>query len=339
MPLSLPQFEQRLGGDTLPPAILLAGAEPLLLLEAADAVRARARTLGFAEREVHDVETGFDWDALRTSFASLSLFSARRLIELRLPTGKPGKEGGDIVAGFCANPVPDLCLLVSAAQWSRAHETAWVKSVEQAGWFVPLWPLKPNELPGWIGRRLRQRGVDAGPDAVAALVERVEGNLLAAAQEVDKLALLKPPGRLDAETMLGLVADSARYDVFRLTDTALAGDTTHALRMLAGLRGEGEQVPPMLSWIASQVQLLAQFSAVAERGGNLGQAMQQARMWDSKQGLFRRALGRGNARHFERLLADCARIDRIAKGRAGGDAWLELERLIVGIGAPRALPG
>nr|WP_221282037.1 DNA polymerase III subunit delta [Chiayiivirga flava] len=337
--MSLPQFEQRLGGDTLPPAILLAGAEPLLLLEAADAVRARARTLGFAEREVHDVETGFDWDALRTSFASLSLFSARRLIELRLPTGKPGKEGGDIVAGFCANPVPDLCLLVSAAQWSRAHETAWVKSVEQAGWFVPLWPLKPNELPGWIGRRLRQRGVDAGPDAVAALVERVEGNLLAAAQEVDKLALLKPPGRLDAETMLGLVADSARYDVFRLTDTALAGDTTHALRMLAGLRGEGEQVPPMLSWIASQVQLLAQFSAVAERGGNLGQAMQQARMWDSKQGLFRRALGRGNARHFERLLADCARIDRIAKGRAGGDAWLELERLIVGIGAPRALPG
>lgn len=339
MSLSLPQFDQRLGGDTLPPVILLAGAEPLLVLEAADSVRARARALGFAEREVHDVESGFDWDSLRASFASLSLFSSRRLVEVRLPTGKPGKDGSELLDGFCEDPAPDICLLVTAAQWSRAHEAAWVKSVEKAGWFVPLWPLKPNEMPGWIGRRLKQRGVDATPDAVAALAERVEGNLLAAAQEVDKLALLRPAGRLDADGMLALVADSARYDVFRLTDTALAGDTTHALRMLASLRGEGEQVPPMLSWIASQVQLLAQFSAVAERGGNVGQAMQQARLWDSKQGLFKRALGRGNARQFERLLADCARIDRIAKGRGAGDAWLELERLVVGIGNPRALPG
>lgn len=339
MALSLPQFDQRLGGDSLPPAILLAGAEPLLLLEAGDNVRKRARALGFAEREVFDVESGFDWDTLRASFLSLSLFSSRRLLEVRLPTGKPGKDGSEIIDSFCKDPAPDLCLLVTASQWSRAHETAWVKSVEKHGWFVPLWPLKPNEMPGWIGRRLKQRGVDASPDAVEALAERVEGNLLAAAQEIDKLALLRPDGRLDAETMLALVADSARYDVFRLTDTALAGDITHALRMLASLRGEGEQIPPMLSWIASQVQMLANFSAVAERGGNVGQAMQQARLWDSKQGLFKRALGRGTARQFERLLADCARIDRIAKGRGAGDAWLELERLVVGIGNPRALPG
>ena len=339
MPLSPAQFEQRLGGDRLPPVILIAGAEPLLLLEACDAVRQRARALGYAEREVHDVDTGFDWSAVRMGFASLSLFSARRVVELRLPTGKPGKEGAEVIEGFCADPAPDLCLMISAGQWSRAHETGWVKTVESAGWFLPLWPLKPNELPGWIGRRLRQRGIDATPDAIAALAERVEGNLLAAAQEVDKLALLKPDGRLDAEAMLGLVADSARYDVFRLTDTALAGDTTHALRMLAGLRGEGEQVPPMLSWIASQVQILAQLSAVQESGGNMAQAMQQARLWESKQAMFRRAIGRGSARHFEHLLGDCARIDRISKGRAGGDAWLELERLIVGIAAPRALPG
>jgi DNA polymerase-3 subunit delta len=339
MPLSLPQFEQRLAGESLPPVVLLAGSEALLLLEAGDALRLRARVLGYSERTVFDVETGFDWNDVRMAFNSLSLFATRRVIELRLPTGKPGKDGGEVIESFCKDPAPDLCLLVCAGQWSRAHETGWVKAVEKVGWFLPLWPLKPNELPGWIGRRLRQRGVDAGPDAVAALAERVEGNLLAAAQEIDKLALLRPPGRLDAERMLGLVADSARYDVFRLADTALAGDTTHALRMLAGLRGEGEQVPPMLSWIASQVQLLAQFSAVQEAGGNLAQAMQQSRMWDSKQALFKRAIGRGSARHFERLLGDCARIDRISKGRAGGDAWLELERLIVGIGSPHALPG
>jgi DNA polymerase-3 subunit delta len=207
---------------------------------------------------------------------------------------------------------------------------------------VVLWPPRPNELSPWIARRLRSRGIEAAPDAVEILAARIEGNLLAAAQEVDKLALLKGRGaggaqKIDAAEMESLVADSARYDVFRLADTALAGDGAHALRMLAGLRAEGEQVVPLLSWLAGQVQALAQVSAVQDAGGNVAQAMLQARIWDSKQPLFRRALQRGSAAHFARLVSDCARIDRISKGRATGDAWLELERLIVGIALPRAL--
>jgi DNA polymerase-3 subunit delta len=338
MPLSSSQFEQKLQDASLAPAWLVASSDPLLLLEAADALRQRARALGFAEREVFEADARFDWSELDASFGMLSLFSAQRLIEVRLPTGKPGKEGGALIEKFCAAPPPDVLLLVTSAEWSNRHEAAWSRAIERAGHAVVLWPPRPNELPAWIARRLKSRGLDASAEAAAMLAERIEGNLLAAAQEVDKLALLKGRGRLDAEEMAALVADSARYDVFRLTDTALSGDALHALRMLAGLRGEGEQVVPLLSWLANQVQLLAQLARVQEAGGNLAQAMTQARLWDSKQSLFKRALGRGSAAHFERLVADCARIDRISKGRAEGDAWIELERLVVGIAMPRALP-
>lgn len=338
MPINASQFEQRLAASDLAPVWLLASAEPLLLLEASDALRARARALGYSEREVFETDARFDWDELKASFGMLSLFATRRLIEVRLPTGKPGKDGAAAIESFCTNPAPDVLLLVTAAEWSKSHETAWVRAVERAGAVLVRWPPKPNELPAWIARRLKSRGVDAAPDAAVLLAERIEGNLLAAAQEVDKLALLKGRGRIDAAEMESLVADSARYDVFRLTDTALAGETARALHMLAGLRGEGEHVVPMLSWLATQVQALAHVAAVQDAGGNVGQAMTQARIWDSKQPLFRRALSRGSAAHFEQLLSDCARIDRISKGRADGDAWRELERLIVGIAAPRALP-
>jgi DNA polymerase-3 subunit delta len=254
-----------------------------------------------------------------------------------LPTGKPGKEGAALIEKFCAAPVPDVLFLVTAAEWSGKHDAAWSRAIAKTGNVVVLWPPRPHELPGWIARRLKSHGVDASAEAAALLAERIEGNLLAAAQEVDKLVLLQHGGRIDLEQMQALVADSARYDVFRLTDTALAGDTAHALRMLAGLRGEGEQVVPLLSWLATQVQLLARLAALQEDGGNLAQAMNQARLWESKQAVFKRALGRGSAAHFERLVSDCARIDRISKGRASGDAWVELERLVVGIARPGAL--
>lgn len=338
MALTQAQFDKFLADKPLPPVILIASAEPLLLLEASDQVRRRAREQGYAERSVFEAGKDFDWNALTAELSSLSLFSARRLIEIRLPTGRPGKEGGGLLAAFAREPVPDLALLIQAGQWSRAHETAWVKEVDRAGWLLPMWPIKPQELPRWIGQRLASRGLRADAQATALLAERVEGNLLAAAQEIDKLALLHAGGTLDATTMHALVSDSARYDVFGLTDAALTGDAGHALRMLAGLRGEGAQVPALLSWVASQLTILVRLAAVKAHGGNLSQAMQQAGLWQSKQQAFKRALERGRLSDFERLLAACARLDRIAKGRGDGDAWLEMERLIVGMAAPRALP-
>jgi DNA polymerase III subunit delta len=338
MPINPQQLERQLAGGTLAPVYLVAGSEDLLRLEAADAVRAAARAQGFAEREVFEAGSGFDWNSLHASFSAMSLFASRRLLDVRLPTGKPGKEGAALIEGFCKDPPPDLCLLIVAADWSRAHEANWSRAVEKAGRFVQVWPLKANELPGWIKARLHSRGVRADADAVALLAERVEGNLLAAAQEVDKLALLAPGETIDAARMQQLVADSARFDVFGLTEAALGGDVPRALRMLHGLRAEGGQVPQLISWVATQVQVLAALSATQEAGGNLPQAMRDLRVFESRQPLFRRALARGNCAHFERLVAACALIERSGKGRAGGDPWLQFERMLVALGSPAAAP-
>lgn len=339
MPTTLDQFQHQLTGAELAPVYLLAGEEHLLVFEAADALRARARELGYVERDVLDVDQHFDWNQLAMAGASMSLFATRRMIDLRMPTGKPGKEGSAALIEYCGRPPPDTVLLITCEQWSRQHETAWVTAVEKAGVFVPFWPIKPNELPGWIDQRMKRAGLKPDREAIAELAVRIEGNLLAAAQEIDKLKLLHGSEPLDAATLEDLVADSARFDVFRLTDAALAGEGGRALRVLAGLRAEGEQVPALMGWLLMQLQQLARLAGA----GNLAAAFRAERIYPARESLFRKALGRAEAAHWEQCLALAARIDRISKGRevdvfgkAVGDAWLHLERLIAAIAQPRA---
>lgn len=339
MSLTLAQFQKQLAAPELKPVYLLAGEEHLLLLEAADSLRARARELGYSEREVLDAEAGFDWSELTMAAASMSLFATRRVIDLRLPGGRPGKDGSAGIAEYCANPPPDTVLLISCTQWSKQHEGAWVAAVEKAGTFVPLWPLKANELPDWIAQRMAKAGLKPDRDAIDALAERIEGNLLAAAQEIDKLKLLHGGAPLDAATLEDLVADSARFDVFRLADAALAGDGARALRVLAGLRAEGEQVPGLMGWMVNQLQMLARLAGA----GNLSAALRVERIWPAREGMYRKALARADAAHWERCLAEASLIDKVSKGRevdaAGkpvGDAWRQLERLIAAIAQPRS---
>ncbi|HET8897394.1 MAG TPA: DNA polymerase III subunit delta [Rhodanobacteraceae bacterium] len=331
MPLTLPRFHQQLAQAPLPPAILLASAEPLLLLEAADGVRARAREQGYAEREVIEADARFNWDELTRSGATLSLFASRRLIDLRLPTGKPGKDGAAAIVAWCKDANPDTTLLVTCEEWSRKHEGAWVEAIDKTGWFAPLWPLKRDELPAWIGARLASRGINADSEAVALLIERTEGNLLAAAQEIDKLVMLHQGGQLDAATLGGLIADSARFDVFQFTDAALAGETPRALRMLAGLRGEGEEPIPMMAWIGRQLELALRLASA----GDFASQARAEHLWPARERLFRSALRRAGAEHWRDCLLRAGRIDRIAKGREAGDVWRELERLTVAIAEPR----
>jgi DNA polymerase-3 subunit delta len=339
MPTTLAQFHKHLTGPDLKPVYLLAGEEHLLLLEAADALRARARELGFTEREVLDVDANFDWSSLKMAAASMSLFASRRLIDLRLPNGKPGKEGSAAIVEYCERPQPDTLLLISCTQWSKQHEAAWVTTVEKVGVFLPLWPLKPNELPDWVEHRMRRAGLQPDRAAVAELSERIEGNLLAAAQEIDKLKLLHGSAPLDAATLEDLVADSARFDVFRLCDAAIGGDAARALRVLAGLRAEGEQVPGLMGWVTMQLQMLTRLASA----GNLSAAFRAERIWPAREGIYRKALARADGSHWERCLAQAAYIDKISKGRevddfgkAFGDAWLQFERLIVAIAQPRS---
>jgi len=332
---ALEGFLQTLAKGELAPVYLLASDEPLQLQEAGDALRARARALGYAEREVLDVEAHFDWDNLARSSASLSLFSSRRLIELRLPTGKPDRDGAAAFTEWCKSPAPDTVLMISAAQWSKKHEGAWVKTVERAGVYVWLRAPYLEQLPAWIRARMHAKGFAPREDAIALLAERAEGNLLAIAQEIDKLAAQRDGGAVSAEDLESLGADNAVYDVFKLTDAAFGGDAARALKILNGLRAEGEDVIPMLGWLLNQLDLALRLSSASDFASAV---RNEYGMWPARQNLFAGALkraGRGNA-HWRHCLAECARIDRMAKGREWGDPWREMERLLVAIAQPRA---
>ncbi len=337
-------FTRALAAKPLPPAILVAGVDELRVIEAGDAVRAKARREGF-ERSTYEVEGRFDWDRLVGDFSEMSLFASARLLDLRMPEGKVGKDGSAVIAGFCKDPPPGTTLLVSFMPWRRDQAAAaWVKAIAAVGHVLAMWALDRSKLPEWVQARLRARGIEASQDAAMLLAERVEGNLLAAAQEVDKLALLLAGGqgavgpdgaRIDVATMERLVADAARFDVFKLVDASLAGDTARALRIVRALRAEGETVPALLGAIASQLRALAELAADAA-GGGVQAAMQARGIWEFRQALYRRALERHDFRQWETFAIEVGRIDRIAKGRGEGDAWVALERLLAAVATPRA---
>lgn len=329
-------FIRQLGKAPLPAAILIAGVDELRVIEAADAVRGRAREQG-CERTIHDVDGRFDWDSLVADFSAMSLFASARLLDVRAPEGKLGKEGSDVIAGFCKDPPPGTTLLLTCMEWNkRLADAAWVKAIGKCGHVLTMWAVQRHKMPDWLLQRLRARGIDASHEAAELLADRVEGNLLAAAQEVDKLALLADGRqRVDVEQMRRLVADSSRFDVFKLTDACLAGDAARVLRIVRGLRAEGEAVPALLGAIALQLQQLAGLAAVAARGGDLRAAMVAQRIWDARQAQIRLALERHDASTWERLAIAIGNVDRMAKGRADGDPWLALERLLVAVATAR----
>ena len=323
----------------LHPVYLIAGPETLRVLEAADAVRRRARAQGIGEREVFDADgRDFDWGMLEATFNAPSLFSARRLVEVRLPTGKPGKDGAEAISSFCASPPPDVVLLITGGEWSKAHQGKWTEAVSRIGVVSIAWAIKPHELAGWVESRLRMKGLSVDRDAAQILVERVEGNLLAAAQEIDKLVLLAGGNTLDAATMQSLVADAARYDVFRLTDAVLDGQAALVSRMLAGLRAEGDVVAGLMPMVIRELLRTAALARAQARGGNLGAEMKSQGIWEARQAPFKRVLQRhSNPARWDRFVAEASRIDRIAKGRADGDAWVAMERLLLAIAEARAV--
>lgn len=330
MPLKPEAFQRQLAERDLPPVILLGGSEPLLVLEAADAVRARARESGYSERQVLDADSRFDWDKLAREGASMSLFASRRLIDLRLAGGRAGQQGSKALAQWVKAPPPDVLLLITADDWSKKHVVTWVKAIDKSGWFVPFWPVKPHEMTGWVQARLRTHGMQADQTAAQLLVDRTEGNLLAAAQEIDKLQMLGMSGRLEARTLSTLVANSARFDVFGLTDAAFAGDSKRALKMLRGMRSEGAEPLMMLGWLVRQLE---QAMRLAQATDFNAQARKEG-LWQARQQQFRSLLQRQNGPQLAACMAVAARIDAIAKGRAGGDVWRELDRLILGLADP-----
>lgn len=338
MNLRAEQLADRLGA-ALAPVYLVSGDEPLQQGEACDAIRAAARTQGFTERQVMHVEAGFDWKALLAEANALSLFAERKLIELRLPSGKPGSEGAKVIAAYLERPPEDTVLLIISGKLDKAaQKTQWFKAVDRAGVTVQVWPVEASELPGWIERRLRQRGLQPAPGAAALLAERVEGNLLAAAQEVEKLALSCAGGALDAEQVEAAVANSARFDAFGLVDAALLGDVPRVTRMLHGLQAEGVEPLALLWAVAREIRSLAAMAAQVEAGLPRERAM--ARVWGKRKTAVGAGLNRHNALRWQQMLRRAGRIDRIVKGAAAGNAWDELLQLtLLMAGVPLFKPG
>jgi DNA polymerase III subunit delta len=296
-------------------AYLLAGEEPLLLQEAADVLRDAARQAGYTEREVLHVETGFDWDSLRRSGENLSLFASRRLLEVRLGDKSPGPEGAEALTEWLASPQPDTILVVHAGKLDkRARESAWFNTFERSAVALYAWPIKPDELPRWIEARLRAAGLDADRDAVALLAQRTEGNLLACAQEIEKLKLLCPDGRVDAPRVLEATADSARFDIYDLVDTILEGRAPEVLQVLERLREEGVDVVPIVFVLAGTLRQLYRFGLALSRGAGADRAIREAGIWKTRQGLFQRALRRLPMERLLDLIREAAWLDRVSKG-------------------------
>ncbi|MFU8896198.1 MAG: DNA polymerase III subunit delta [Gammaproteobacteria bacterium] len=352
MSLSPEQLEAGLA-RRLAPAYLIAGDEPLLVQECADAIRRRAREGGFDEREVHAVERGFDWAAFAGDLSSLSLFASRRLIELRFRTPAAAAGGAELFARFAAAPPDDIVLLAIAPKLDRRAQGApWVKALAGAGELIEVWPVEGPALPSWIQARLRRAGLRADAEAVRLLAERVEGNLLAAHQEIEKLRLLHGEGELDTEAVRAAVADSARYDIFKLADAAVAGDLGRALRILAGLKAEGLAIPQVLWPLARELRSLAKVRWLMDEGLAPQAAMTRAGVWRNRTGLVSRALQRHDGRTLRALARQLALVDRMSKGAPPGNAapvlhgesavraparcdpWAELVALVSALAAP-----
>ncbi len=316
-------------------AYLVSGDDPLLVSEACDAIRGRAREQGFTGREIHFVERGFDWGELRASAQSLSLFADRRIIEVRMPSGSPG-EGADTLIDMATHPSDDILLLIVTEKLdARALSTRWATAVEQQGVVVQIWPIDLARLPAWIEERLGRHGLQADVAVASLIAERVEGNLLAAHQEVEKLALLNPPGRLTAEAVLEAVVDSARYDTLQLGEVAMRGQTARALRILRGLRQEGVELTLVLWGVNKDLQWLARVEFLMRGGQSADAAMAAEHVWRPRQAAMRQALTRLKTNAIRGLLTDASRVDRAIKGALKRDPWTEMEALIARLAGVR----
>lgn len=308
------------------PLYVISSDEHLLALEAADKIRKAARANGYSERDVLTVERTFKWGELLAANQALSLFGDKKLIELRIPTGKPGKDGGAALQAYAKDLSPDNLTLITLPKldWQTA-KAAWVASLQQAAVYIEIPTIERAQLPGWIGTRLAAQGQSADRQGLDFIADRVEGNLLAAHQEIQKLGLLHEPGKLSFEQIHDAVLNVARYDVFKLSEAMLAGDPARLVRMLEGLKGEGEALPLVLWAVAEEIRTLLKLKSGMAQGRPLGVLLKEYRIWGPRERMMEPALRRISLPTLEKALQDAAQVDKMVKGLRSkafaGDAW------------------
>ncbi|AKH70816.1 DNA polymerase III, delta subunit [Spongiibacter sp. IMCC21906] len=310
-------------------AYLVTGDELLLTQEACDKIRQSCRQQGIEEREVLEVERGFDWNQLLSAGSSMSLFADRKLIELRLGGGKMDQKSSAALQEFLTQSDGSNILLVSCGRLdSRSMNAKWVKALDGAGAVIQVWPVERRQLSQWISQRMQDRGMQADSVAIELLADRVEGNLLAADQEIEKLRVLVGERPINADIVASAVASSARYDVFKLIDAALAGNAAQALQMYSSLSAEGSEEIPMLGAISRELRTLYQCATAIEQGNGIERVLENHRVWDKRKGLYKRCLSKHNVSSLAKLLQLAGRIDPALKGQSAENGPLLMTELV-----------
>lgn len=313
----------------LAPIYLVGGEEPLLLQECCDQIREAARAQGFIERELLQVESGFDWSELQ-QVAAPSLFASQKIIDLRLRTGKPGRDGAKVLGEWADDPDPNIILLISCEKWDAgSRKSKWASKLEKAGQRLDIWPIKAQELPGWLEQRMRQHGMQPEPDVLRILADRLEGNLLAARQEIDRLALIKGAGVVTVDDVMKVVADSSRFDAFTLAEHMLSGNLRDGLRVAAGLKRMDTPIPLLLGALLKELKTTEAFRLAMRAGEQETMVFRRLNIWYNRQSIVRAAARRLHTRKLYEAFKLLALMDRQSKGRAAGDAWQSLDSLLV----------
>ncbi|WP_438971073.1 DNA polymerase III subunit delta [Methylophaga sp.] len=316
--------------QSLQAVYLIYGDEALLVEEAAEKVRTQVRQAGANDREVWHVEGRFDWSQIKWQEQSLSLFASHRLIEIRLPSGSPGKDGGEALRRFVADPPPDTTLIIISGKIdSRSQKAKWFTELDKLGLTVPVWSIDIAQLPGWINQRMQQKGLQSNIKLAALIAERVEGNLFAAAQEIDKLQLLSTDGALTEELIVQSVADNARFEAFGLVDTVLMGQSGKIPRIIERLRAEGVDILAVFSALSWSLRRMVDMSVQLQQGAQLDRvfASQRPPVWDKNKPIMRQALGRYESHQWQQFLQQMAEIDQAAKGIVKICPWRLMEKL------------
>lgn len=331
------QLPQHLQGK-LAPVYFVSGDEALLVQETCDAIRQAARKNGFSERERHHIDKQFEWQQLLSSANSMSLFDDKKIIELRIENGKPGADGSKAICEYLENPSEDnLLLIVTPKLDGSTQRSKWVKQIEKSGYWIPIWPISAAQLPRWLQQRLQSVGLKADSQAIELLSTRIEGNLLAAHQEIEKLRLLAKDEWVSPELIANTVANSARYDVFGLVDKALLGDARGAVRNLNGLKSEGTEPITILWALAREVRMLLTITTAVAQGQNFSWAAKNAGVWDKRQALVQQAVNRLHHKQLTLLLRQANGIDKAIKGLRNADTWNELMELLLNLSGTQAI--
>ena len=317
----------------LAPVYLVGGEEPLLLQECCDLIREAARAQGFIERELLQVDRGFDWSELQ-QVAAPSLFASQKIIDLRLRTGKPGREGAKVLTEWADAPDPNMLLMVSCEQWDAgSRKSKWAAKLEKAGQRVDIWPVKARELPAWLEQRMRQHGMQPEPEVLRILADRLEGNLLAARQEIDRLALIKGAGVVTVDDVMRVVAHSSRFDAFALAEHMLSGNLQEGLRVAAGLRRMDTPLPMLLGALLKELKTTEAFRLAMRAGEAETMVFRRLNVWQNRQGIVRAAARRMNTRKLYEAFKLLSLIDKQSKGRAAGDPWQSIDTLLLQLAA------